>query len=485
MKNRPVLIGVGSLQQKGSFDELDEALILMEKVTLGAINDTEAPGIREYIDEIQVPKGYWAYRDPGKWIAERHGFSNAKTSVTKIGVLQQNLINSACKKIINGDIRASLIVGGEARFKIIQALKEGKDFNETELNQNPDNYVKAKEELYVPEEIEALGMMAVGYYAILESAMRFKTKKALSDHEIFLGKYYERFSQIASKNPHAWNEKIFSSDEIRIPANKNQRIAYPYNKLHNSSWNVNQASALILTNEELADRLNVPQIKRVYPLVASETNHMIGVIQRPDLTAPIGLKLAADYLLATAEKNQIYPSMYELYSCFPIAVQLFAEALNVDDATDKTITGGMPFAGGPLNNYMLHSTIQTVMKIREKNDEIGLVTCVSGMMTKQALAIWGKDPLMDFESKDVTKQAAKLEMPVPMSQLTNGEATSIGCTVLYENNVSTKAIFYAEDSQGHRLVLTSNKEEIIQAVEGKECVGEKINFLDKQVLSLG
>ena len=415
MKNRPVLIGVGSLQQKGSFDELDEALILMEKVTLGAIKDTEAPRISEYIDEIQVPKGYWAYRDPGKWIAERHGFSNAKTSVTKIGVLQQNLINSACKKIINGDIRASLIVGGEARFKIIQALKEGKDFNETELNQNPDNYVKAKEELYVPEEIEVLGMMAVGYYAILESAMRFKTKKTLSDHEIFLGKYYERFSQIASKNPHAWNKKIFSSDEIRIPANKNQRIAYPYNKLHNSSWNVNQASALILTNEELADRLNVPQIKRVYPLVASETNHMIGVIQRPDLTAPIGLKLAADYLLATSEKNQIYPSMYELYSCFPIAVQLFAEALKVDDAKDKTITGGMPFAGGPLNNYMLHSTIQTVMKIREKNDEIGLVTCVSGMMTKQALAIWGKDPLMDFESKDVTKKAAKLEIPVPVS----------------------------------------------------------------------
>ena len=485
MKNRPVLIGVGSLQQKGSFDELDEALILMEKVTLEAIKDTEAPGIREYIDEIQVPKGYWAYRDPGKWIAERHGFSNAKTSVTKIGVLQQNLINSACKKIINGDIRASLIVGGEARFKIIQALKEGKDFNETQLNKNPDNYVKAKEELYVPEEIEALGMMAVGYYAVLESALRYKTKRTLKDHEIYLGDCYERFSNIASKNSHAWNQKRFLSDEIRIPTNKNQRIAYPYNKLHNSSWNVNQASALILTSEEVADSLNVPKSKRVYPLVSSETNHMIGVIQRPDLTAPIGLKLAADYLLETAEKNNIYPTLYELYSCFPIAVQLFAKALNVNDGIEQTVTGGMPFAGGPLNNYMLHSTIQIVMKIREKNDEVGLVTCVSGMMTKQALAIWGKDPMVDFESKDVTKQAAKLEMPVPMSQLTNGEATSIGCTVLYENNVSTKAIFYAEDSQGHRLVLTSNKEEIIQAVEGKECVGKKINFLDKQVLSLG
>ena len=103
MKNRPVLVGIGSLQQKGSFSELDEALILMEKATIEAIEDSQSQKIKNYIDEIQIPKGYWAYRDPGKWIAEKHGFSKAKTSVTKIGVLQQNLINSACKKILNGE----------------------------------------------------------------------------------------------------------------------------------------------------------------------------------------------------------------------------------------------------------------------------------------------------------------------------------------------------------------------------------------------
>jgi acetyl-CoA C-acetyltransferase len=484
MKNRPVLIGLSTLQQKGSFEDLDEALVLMEKVTLEAIEDTGAPEIKKYIDEIQIPKGYWAYRDPGKWIAERHGFSKAKTSVTKIGVLQQNLINSACRKIINGEARASLIVGGEARFKMIQAFREGVDFNETELNQNPNNYIKAKEELYVPEELDALGMMAVGYYAILESAMRHKTKKTLKEHEIFLGKYYEKFSKIASTNSHAWNQNIFSSEEIRIPSEKNQRIAYPYNKLHNSSWNVNQASALILTSEEIANTLNVPKSKRVYPLVSSETNHMIGVIQRPNLTSPVGLKLAADYLIEKAVSNQVIPSLYELYSCFPIAVQLFAGALNIPENKNKTITGGMPFAGGPLNNYMLHSTVQMLMKIRDKTDEIGLITCVSGMMTKQALAIWGKDPMMDFESMDVTPEAEKLEIPVPMSELKQGNAKIIGCTTLYEKLNPSKAIFYAEDSQGHRLVLTSTDNEIINKVEKEECVGKKISFLNKEVSSL-
>ena len=76
--------------------------------------------VRINIDEVQIPKGFWKYRDPGKWIAERNGFAKAETRVTKIGVLQQNLINSACNKIISGEVRASLIVGGEARYKKIR-----------------------------------------------------------------------------------------------------------------------------------------------------------------------------------------------------------------------------------------------------------------------------------------------------------------------------------------------------------------------------
>ena len=481
MKNRPVLIGIGSLQQKGSFDELDEALILMEKVTLSAIQDTENPSIVDYIDEVQVPKGYWAYRDPGKWIAEKHGFSHAQTSVTKIGVLQQNLINSACAKIINGDIRASLIVGGEARYKKIQALKEGLEFEEIQLTVNPNHYVKAKENLYIPEEIEALGMMAVGYYAIIESAMRYKHQRTLQEHENFLGSYYERFSEIAQQNPHAWNQKVYTAEEIKTPSEKNQRIAYPYNKLHNSSWNVNQASALILCSEELADKLNVPTSKRVYPLVSSETNHMIAVAQRPDLTRPAGLYLATDFLLESAGSHQIKPSIFELYSCFPVAVQLFAEALNLPDATDKTITGGMPFAGGPLNNYMLHATAQMLENIRNKPSEIGLITGVSGLMTKQALAIWGKEPLMDFQSKDVTSEASRIDIPVAMSANNDGEGTVLGCTTLFEHNEAVKSIFYVEDSQGERKVLTSTDKDIFKNLGEQEWVGKKIRFKNNQV----
>ena len=163
---------------------------------------------------------------------------------------------------------------------------------------------------------------------------------------------------------------------------------------------------------------------------------------------------------------------------------MFSMALDLPDNINKTVTGGMPFAGGPLNNYMLHASTQMLLKIREDTSGIGLVTGVSGMMTKQSLAIWGKEPAMDFEYKDVTKQAEKIELAVPMSNQKEGDALVIGCTSLYEKQNASKAVFYAEDSKGQRLVLTSTDKEIIKQVEKEECIGLKVKYSFNQALSL-
>jgi acetyl-CoA C-acetyltransferase len=477
MKNRPVVIGINSLQQTGNFNDLDEALVLMELVTQNALLDSTNPDIAKYIDEVQVPKGFWKYRDPGRWIAERNGFSAAKTSVTKIGVLQQNLINSACDKIISGEIRASLIVGGEARYKKIRALIEDKEFFETDLSINPDYYVKAKDDLHIKEEEDHLGLMAVGYYAILESALRSKKNLNINQHKQYLGKMYSEFSKIAAANPDGWSQKEFSWQDIALANKKNTLQALPYNKLHCTSWNVNQASAMILCSEELADTLNVPDSKRVYPLASSETNHMIAAIQRPNLIEPIGLKLAAEYILNICKQNNIKPNTYELYSCFPIAVQMFAEALGLGADKKLTVTGGMSFAGGPLNNYMIHSTVKMIDEIRQNFEKIGLVTGVSGMMTKQAFALWAKEPLINFTSKDVTDNAAVLEKPISISKLENGLGKVIGYTILPKNQKDEeKAVVYIEDINGDRKVLISYDKATLQNMGEEEWVGKSVKF---------
>mgnify|MGYP003332143988 CR=1 FL=1 len=54
---------------------------------------------------------------------------------------------------------------------------------------------------------------------------------------------------------------------------------------------------MIICAEEVADKLKIPNHKRVYPLASSETNHMIATLQRPNLVEPYGMKLAAEFIL--------------------------------------------------------------------------------------------------------------------------------------------------------------------------------------------
>ena len=480
MTKKPVVIGLGITQQKGSYAELDEALFLMEKVAMQAINDCGNSKIKDFIDVIDIPKGFWRYRDPGKWIAEKNNFSNTKTSVNKIGVLQQHLINNTCNKIIKGEIRAGLILGGESRAKMIAALKEGIEYKEMELSTNPDQYVKAKDDLYGEGEAEALGLMAVGYYAVMESAMRKSKSLTLKEHEDYLGSMYADFSEIASKNQYAASDKSISKDQIMLANSDNKPMAYPYNKYHCTSWNVSQASAILICEEGLADQLNISKQKRIYPMASSETNHMIALIQRPSLISSAGLKLASEKINEVVDKHSINLNLIDLYSCFPVAVQQFENVLNLNTKTSRTITGAMPFAGGPLNNYMLHATVQALLKLRSESGH-SLITGVSGMMTKQSFCLWSSEYQMPFYHADVTKKAQQLDKPIPISNAKHGNGIVIGYTVLYEGTKPTLGVFYIEDSQGERKVVTSEDKAVITSMREEEWIEKEISFYGNQV----
>jgi len=481
MKNRPVVVGIGDIQQKDQFDNLDEALILMEKASIKAIKDCENSEITKYIDEVQIPKGFWKYRDPGKWIAEKNNFPNVTTTVSKIGILQQSLINDACKKIIDGKIKACLIVGGEARYKRIKAQIENKNFIETELNENPDFYVKPSDDLNINIEIENLGTMAVGYYAILESAFRCMKNKDFHEHHKNIANVYSKFSKIAKVNKMGWLKESFTSEDILNSSKRNPQMAFPYNKLHCTSWNVNQAAAIILCSEELADKLNINAKKRIYPLASSENNHMIPTLLRQNLFESYGLNLAAKFILDICMKNDLKPTYYDLYSCFPAAVQMFAEALRIKNISSTSLTGGMSFAGGPLNSYVINSTVQLFKKIRENKKNIGIITGVSGMMTKQSFALWSGEPICQYEFTDVSLKASKKEIAKELSNKKDGNGKIIGYTVLNDKNSAKKAVIYIEDISGKRNIIKSYDNEFINKMENNEWVGRNITYKDLQL----
>jgi acetyl-CoA C-acetyltransferase len=209
---------------------------------------------------------------------------------------------------------------------------------------------------------------------------------------------------------------------------------------------------------------------------------MIAPIQRQNLNKSYGLDLAVKFIKDVCEDNNIEPNLYELYSCFPIAVQMFSDSLGLKKHQGKTVTGGMAFAGGPLNNYMIHSTVKMLNEIRSNHSNIGLVTGVSGMMTKQALSLWSKKPLIDFISKDVSEEAKLKDIPVQMSHALEGCASVIGYTIFPDDNGQLKAVVYSEDSQKKRKVLISNDKEILKSMGEEEWVGKQVKFKGKYLV---
>ena len=483
MKHRSVVIGVSAIQQKGDFENLDEALLLMDQAVKEALSDSGNKSIKDHIDEIRIPKGFWRYRDPGKWIAKNNDFKNIPTTyVTKIGVLQQNLINEACLKIENGEINASIILGGEARYKQLRSVIEKKEYFETKLDENPDFYIKAKEDLYGDEELEELGAMAVGYYATMETALRKNDDENIEEHQNNIASMYEEFSKVASNNEDAWLDHPYSKKEILETSKKNKMLAYPYNKLHCTSWNVNQSAALIICSEELANKLEIDNKKRVYPISSSENNHMIAIQQRPKLYESLGMIYAAKSINKMMEQLDIRLDAYDLYSCFPAAVKMFSKSLELGSELPKTITGSMPYAGGPLNSFVIHSTVKMIQKIRALEARHGLVTGVSGMMTKQSFCVWGKEYQEQFIFDDVTERAKLDEKPVELSNIAEGEGEIIGYTIIEVSEHSSKAVLYLDDEKKHRKVVSSFDKNFINLLMEEEWVGKKVKFIDGQVI---
>ena len=194
----------------------------------------------------------------------------------------------------------------------------------------------------------------------------------------------------------------------------------------------------------------------------------------------LGMSYAANSINKIMERFNISLDAYDLYSCFPAAVKMFTKSLNLSSEIPKTITGSMPYAGGPLNSFVLHSTVKMIEKIRASEVKHGLVTGVSGMMTKQSFCVWGKGYQEKFVFDDVTEKAKLDESPIKLSNITEGEGEIIGYTVIEESENAQKAVLYLDDEKKHRKVVSSFDKSFINLLMEEEWVGKKIKFKDGQ-----
>ena len=139
------------------------------------------------------------------------------------------------------------------------------------------------------------------------------------------------------------------------------------------------------------------------------------VLERQDLGASPAMKAAYELALAAAQTTAEQLRYLDLYSCFPIAVFAAIEALGIaaDDPRGLTLTGGLPYFGGPGNNYSMHAVVELVQRLRADPGSCGLIGANGGLLSTHAVGVYSTTP-RPWQGSDCHAAQARINaLPTP------------------------------------------------------------------------
>jgi acetyl-CoA C-acetyltransferase len=175
---------------------------------------------------------------------------------------------------------------------------------------------------------------------------------------------------------------------------------------------------------------------------------------------------------------------FDIYSCFPCAVSSACDVLNLptDGSVSLTQTGGLPFFGGPGNNYSMHGIAEMVNTLRRESNDYGLVTTNGGMLSKHAAGVFSCQPhgvsgkKLNWSTQFLSRFTAE-DFPSCSPAVAPQKGKIISYTVIYARNVANQCIVIAENENGERFVAQSNEADVIIAAQNSPPFGRNITII--------
>ena len=475
--NTPILVGISQLLQRvEDFREAKEPIELMSEALTQAAEDTGNPQILQEVGSIRVIKGVWPYEDPGSHLAEQHGLNGIETGITIFGGNGvQMTLNLSCVDIQAGKFNAVALVGAECGNTQAKAQKAHvRDLGWTHIPGEPTWTIPTsglgRHEL---ESSRGLGG-ASQMYAIIENALRYENRRSIHAHSVHLSELWSRFNDVAQGNPSAWIRERVSAEEIRTEGPQNRPIAFPYPKFMNANNRVDMGSALLLCSVELANKMGIPEDRWIYPWCGTDAHDTTFISNRACLTQAPGFRQASQQLLETTDLNVNEIDFIDLYSCFPSAVQVAAKELGLSLDKPLTVTGGLTFGGGPLNDYVMHAIARMAELLRENPGKTGLITANGGILTKHSHCVYSADPpTHPFQRIDV-QEMVDTSQDRDVDDSPTKPVVVDGYTVMYGRDQAVRLVASALTTEGKRTWAYSTDPALMAAVQQEEFCGTNI-----------
>ena len=477
----PCVIGVAQRTVRPEEGDAPEPLDLWEEVCRSAAVDSGGGDVLAAVDSLQVVYSLsWQYDDPPARLAARLGLRDGARHYTGLsGTAPQKRLESAAAEILAGRSDVAVAVGAESLATKRRLKKSGAkpawSFRPEEKPALPFD------DPFHPAEIAHQVFQAYLTFAVFDIARRAHLGLSPDEHRRRLGARLAPMSHIAADNPYAWLRNERTAEELVEVTSRNRMVAYPYPKHTVSILDVDMAAAVILASHEKADALGVARDRRVYLRGWCHAKDPVYVAERDELWRSVAMEEASGAALAGVGVGIDDMAHLDLYSCFGSSIEFAADALGlaVEDSRPLSVTGGLPFHGGPGNNYTTHAVATLVQKLREDASALGMVSGVGMHMTHHAFAIYSAEP-----GRVVPPDAAAVQARVEASPNRKIRNTAVGAarvaaySVVHSREGPVWGLAVCDMPAGDRCYARVDDPRLMQAMEEIEWVGREVRLVD-------
>ena len=491
----PVIVGVGQASERLDTDGYQRLspVGLAAAAAAEALADTGADpaavaaaidtvaGVRQFENSVPGARAPLGRSDNyPRSVAGRIGAHPARAVLEVTGgQAPQHLVNEFAGVIAAGGSEVTLIFGSEA-ISTIEHYARAED--RPDFTEHPGGSLEDRG--YALRGISSMHQAAHGLtdgpsqYALAENARRARLKQTRDEYAASMGALFAPFTRVAAANPHAAAPTVRGAAELVTQTESNRPIADPYTRYIVAREKVNQGAAVLLMSAAAAQRLGVPRDRWVFLHGHADLAER-RLLDRADLSASPAAVMAARHALEVAGIGAGDLATIDLYSCFPAPVFNICDGLGLspDDPPGLTVTGGLPFFGGPGNNYSMHAIAEIVQRARADPGTFGFVGANGGIMGKYSAGVYSTAPApwRPDRSGDLQAEVDAWPAPAPARHADGWGAIETYTIKHARDGARTGIVVGRLDRDGRRFVARTDDRDtaVIALLSTGEPVGER------------
>ena len=466
----PVLITAGQVVEREASSTSPMQLAAI--AARNAIANADSDSIISHIDTIAVtrlfsdmgelwPCPWGRSNNPPESIARQIGAKPKHRIYSQVGGNEsQAFVIEFARDIAMGKRDMVLIAGAEATKNQRYASRNNTVLNWHEQFSEPLDDRGIDASVVTDQEINNGLFNVLYYYALIEQAQRHQAGRNIKQHQQAMAALLASFSRVAANNPYAQFVGQQSAADILSAA----PLTNLYTKRMVAQDSVNQGAALIMCSLAKARELAISDNNIIYLHGLAHASD-VPVSQRSKPETSIVATRVVDQALQTAKLTVDDIALIDIYSCFPCAVTAVAQHLSlpIDGSRDLTVTGGLPYFGGPGNNYSMHALAEIVMQLRQRPDQYALVTANGGVLSKHASGVYSRRPsTIDWSTHETKTNIA--DIPVHSIDYAPSGGTIVSYTIYPDHSGALQVIVLAQTNSNKRFVAINAKDDTTTAL---------------------